>query len=92
MENEGSVFAIRKAVITDCPAIMTLIKELAEFEKMPDQVEMTVDQLREDGFSENPKFQCLIAEDEQVPWMPSLERLLISNPDVSPVFPFGSPH
>ena len=65
------MYAIRKAVKTDCPAIMTLIRELAEFEKMPDQVEMTVDRLKEDGFSENPKFECLVAEDKQVQLLPS---------------------
>lgn len=65
MEKHSSAFTIRKAVATDCPSIMTLIKELAEFEKMPDQVDMTEDQLRNDGFLQNPKFECLIAEVDQ---------------------------
>ena len=60
------MISVRKALETDCGAIMALIKELAEFERMPDQVQMTAERLRKDGFLENPKFECLVAEDDQV--------------------------
>ena len=36
---------IRRAVISDCPSILTLIKELAVFEKEPNAVEITKEDL-----------------------------------------------
>jgi len=44
------------------PAVLDLIKELALYEKALDQVKNSVEQLREDGFGENPAFECLVAE------------------------------
>jgi GNAT superfamily N-acetyltransferase len=41
-----------------------LIQELAIFEKEPDAVVVTVDDLVRDGFSEQPLFQCFVAEVE----------------------------
>jgi GNAT superfamily N-acetyltransferase len=45
-------------------ATLNLIVELAVFEKEPDAVEITVDDLIKDGFSKNPKFQIFVAEEE----------------------------
>ena len=53
---------IRKATANDMPSVLELIQELATFEKEPDAVVVTVDDLVRDGFSENPLFQCFIAE------------------------------
>lgn len=53
---------IRKATKNDMPSVLELIQELATFEKEPDAVMVTVDDLVRDGFSENPLFQCFIAE------------------------------
>ena len=53
---------IRKAIQNDMPSVLELIQELATFEKEPDAVVVTVDDLVRDGFSENPLFQCFIAE------------------------------
>ena len=60
----SSAAHIREAVATDCDAILALIQELAAFEQMPDQVAMTAEKLKRDGFPENdsPKFLCLVAE------------------------------
>ncbi len=44
------------------PSVLELIQELAIFEKEPDAVVVTVDDLVRDGFSENPLFQCFVAE------------------------------
>ena len=53
---------IRKATKNDIPSVLELIQELATFEKEPDAVVVTVDDLVRDGFSENPLFQCFVAE------------------------------
>lgn len=53
---------IRKAKIEDCPKILELIHDLALYEKEPESVKTTVEDLERDGFGEKPFFQCLIAE------------------------------
>jgi GNAT superfamily N-acetyltransferase len=53
---------IRKASQNDMPSVLELIQELATFEKEPDAVVVTVDDLIRDGFSENPLFHCFVAE------------------------------
>lgn len=53
---------IRKATKNDMPQVLELIQELATFEKEPDAVVVTVDDLIRDGFSENSLFQCFVAE------------------------------
>ena len=58
---------IRKATKNDMPSVLELIQELATFEKEPDAVVVTVDDLVRDGFSENPLFQCFVAEVENDP-------------------------
>jgi len=56
---------IRKGISSDMPSVLALIKELAIFEKEPDAVEVTVEDLIRDGFSENPLFHCFVAEEDQ---------------------------
>ena len=41
--------------------VLSMIKELAEFEKALDKVKMTKEQLIEDGFGRSPFFNCIIA-------------------------------
>lgn len=53
---------IRKAQKADMKAALELIQELATFEKEPDAVVVTVDDLIRDGFGENPLFHCFVAE------------------------------
>ena len=55
-------FTIRKSVKNDMPQVLELIKELAIFEKEPDAVEVTVEDLEHDGFGEHPAFMCFVAE------------------------------
>jgi GNAT superfamily N-acetyltransferase len=45
-------------------AVLGLIQELAEFEKEPDAVLITVDDLIRDGFESNPLFHVFVAEIE----------------------------
>jgi len=56
---------IRKATKNDMQSVLDLIQELATFEKEPDAVLITVDDLIRDGFSEKPLFDCFVAEVEQ---------------------------
>jgi GNAT superfamily N-acetyltransferase len=55
-------FRIRNAQKNDMPQVLSLIKELAVFEKEPEAVEVTIRDLENDGFSENPSFHCFVAE------------------------------
>lgn len=53
---------VREATRKDMPQVLELIKELAIFEKEPDAVEVTVQDLESEGFGENPLFTCFVAE------------------------------
>uniref|UniRef100_A0A5F8H709 Spermidine/spermine N1-acetyltransferase family member 2 n=1 Tax=Monodelphis domestica TaxID=13616 RepID=A0A5F8H709_MONDO len=53
---------IREATEGDCGDIMKMIRELAEFEKLLDQVKISEGALKTDGFGENPFYHCLVAE------------------------------
>lgn len=55
---------IRKAKKTDIPAIYSLICELAIFEKEPDAVEVTEEELYRYGFSEDAFYKCIVAEEK----------------------------
>jgi len=55
---------IRPALETDLPIIIDLIRELAHFEKEPDAVEVTLEELRRDGFGDAPQFSIIVAEVE----------------------------
>ncbi|RYJ52981.1 GNAT family N-acetyltransferase [Flavobacterium petrolei] len=55
---------IRRGNPQDMQAVLGLIKELAEFEKEPDAVLITVDDLIRDGFAPVPLFHVFVAEIE----------------------------
>ena len=55
-------FIVRKAERQDMPQVLDLIKELAVFEKEPDAVEVTVEDLEKEGYGNNPLFHCFVAE------------------------------
>ncbi|XP_046905019.1 diamine acetyltransferase 1-like isoform X1 [Hypomesus transpacificus] len=55
-------FTIRAATLEDCKDIARMILELAEYEKVSDQVKITQRDLEQDGFSKNPFFHGIIAE------------------------------
>ena len=57
-------FTLRLAEKKDMESVLNLITELAVFEKEPDAVEITVDDLVRDGFSNPPKFRVYVAEQE----------------------------
>ena len=53
---------IRESVREDVPAMFELIKELALYEKAPEQVTNTIEQMYLDGFGENPIFGTIVSE------------------------------
>ena len=55
-------YLIRDANQNDMKSVLGLIKELALFEREPNEVIITENQLMKDGFSKNPKFKCFVAE------------------------------
>ena len=58
---------IRPATPADVPLIRDLIQELATYEREPNSVKITEEQLLADGFRPNPCYECLIAEEDGVP-------------------------
>lgn len=56
---------IRKGEKADLPQVLNLIKELAVYEKAPNEVTVTLNELEEDGFGESPIFNFFVAELEQ---------------------------
>ena len=55
---------IRKAIPADMSQVLTLIHELAVFEKEPEAVVVTEEDLVREGFGSNPLFHCFVAERE----------------------------
>ena len=53
---------IRDGVREDVPTMFELIKELALYEKAPEQVTNTIEQMYLDGFGENPIFGSIVSE------------------------------
>ncbi|CAM1351966.1 GNAT family N-acetyltransferase [Tenacibaculum crassostreae] len=56
-------FIIRQGEQKDAQAILDLIIELAVFEKEPNAVEISIEDLIEDGWSNTPKFKTFVAEE-----------------------------
>ena len=55
---------VRKGTKEDMQAVLDLIIELAVFEKEPDAVVVTQEDLIRDGFSDNPLFHTFVAEND----------------------------
>ncbi|HTN08168.1 GNAT family N-acetyltransferase [Agriterribacter sp.] len=53
---------IRPAVKKDCTRLMELVRELAEFEKAPQEVTVDPVHFAESGFGENPVWWAFVAE------------------------------
>lgn len=53
---------IRRAVKEDCPRLLELIRELALYEKAPDEVTVTLEHFEESGFGKSPVWWAFVAE------------------------------
>jgi GNAT superfamily N-acetyltransferase len=59
-----TAYKIRKAIEADIPILLSLMRELAEFEKYTKDFAITQETLREQGFRHSPPdFHCLVAEE-----------------------------
>lgn len=52
---------IRKAVKEDCPRLLELIRELADYEKAPQEVTVTLEHFTESGFGPTPVWWAFVA-------------------------------
>jgi GNAT superfamily N-acetyltransferase len=57
---------LRNAKESDLPAILELIKELATYERAPKEVTVTLEDLKKDGFCENPVYEVILAEENNM--------------------------
>ena len=57
---------VRRAVKEDCPRMLELIKELAVYEKAPDEVTVSLEHFVESGFGEKPVWWAFVAEENGI--------------------------
>jgi GNAT superfamily N-acetyltransferase len=55
---------VRRAIKEDCPRLLDLIRELADYEKAPDEVIVTLEHFTNSGFGPNPVWWAFVAEVE----------------------------
>ncbi|EMR01773.1 GNAT family N-acetyltransferase [Cesiribacter andamanensis] len=55
---------IRTGTRQDLPQVLALIKELAEYERAPQEVDNTVERMEQDGFGPQKVFDFLVAEQD----------------------------
>ena len=60
MTNSGII--IRRALREDCPRLLELIRELADYEKAPQEVTVTLEHFTESGFGAQPVWWAFVAE------------------------------
>lgn len=53
---------IRVAEKADCYRLLELIQELADYEKAPDEVTVSIEEFQEAGFGKNPVWKAFVAE------------------------------
>jgi GNAT superfamily N-acetyltransferase len=56
------MLSIRPATSTDAPLLTTLIRELAEYDRLDYEAAVTEEDIARDGFGPQPKFRAVIAE------------------------------
>jgi GNAT superfamily N-acetyltransferase len=57
---------IRRAVREDCRRLMELVQELADYEKAPQEVTVSLKHFEESGFGKNPVWWAFVAESDGV--------------------------
>src|ERR1041385_5388553 len=67
MRTEPENFTIRPATIVDVPIILQLIRDLATYERAPNEVRATETQLTDVLFGEKPAAEVLLAFEDKMP-------------------------
>lgn len=62
--DSNSPITIRRAVREDCARILELVKELAEYERAPQEVTVTLHHFEESGFGDHPVWWAFVAEQD----------------------------
>ena len=52
---------VRPAEVADVPSLLNLVKELALYERAPDEVSNTEERMTKDGFGEQALFKAFVA-------------------------------
>ncbi len=65
-DSTDEMFGIRLAGRDDAATILRLIRELAAYEDLLDQVRASEADILRDGFGDPPRFECLLAEQDGV--------------------------
>jgi ribosomal protein S18 acetylase RimI-like enzyme len=68
---------IRRAEARDVPGMLELVKELAVFERAPNEVTVTLDHMREAGFGPRPVWVGWVAEIPVIPGQAQAERPIV---------------
>lgn len=55
---------LRTAQKEDCPQLLELVRELAVFERAPDEVTVTLTEMEDAGFGSNPVWKAFVVEVE----------------------------
>lgn len=58
------MFQIRRARKEDCADMLLLVKQLAEYEKAPDEVSVSAEHFAASGFGDHPVWWAFVAEQE----------------------------
>ena len=56
------MYSLREGKLEDLPRVLELIKELALYEKAPEQVTNTLELMKEDGFGPHPVYGMFVCE------------------------------
>ena len=57
---------LRRAERQDCKRLLELVKELATYERAPNEVTVTLEHFEESGFGEKPVWWAFVAEEENI--------------------------
>jgi GNAT superfamily N-acetyltransferase len=58
--------SLRVAQKEDCPRLIELVNELAVFEKLPEEVTVSLQEFEDSGFGTNPVWKAFVVEDNNV--------------------------
>ncbi len=56
---------IRRALAEDCEQLLELVRELALYERAPDEVTVTLEEFKTAGFSDKPVWWAFVAEENE---------------------------